>query len=110
MILKGLIIVRKMGMRKSEPLDTPIKNDGKKKQLIKTVNCPNRIDIGAIMDALRQLAISLAARNLFQAQSLGQDLLVMCAGCSNRLRVASNRLREDSTTFTVRLFCIDTQF
>lgn len=58
-------------------------------------NCCGSSSVHAVRP---QLAVSLAARNLFQAQSLGMDLLVMCAGCSNRLRVASNQLRSDPTT------------
>ena len=58
-------------------------------------NCCGSSSVHAVRP---QLAVSLAARNLFQAQSLGMDLLVMCAGCSNRLRVASNQLRKDPTT------------
>jgi len=58
-------------------------------------NCCGSSSVHAVRP---QLAVSLAARNLFQAQSMGMDLLVMCAGCSNRLRVASNQLRRDPTT------------
>jgi heterodisulfide reductase subunit B len=58
-------------------------------------NCCGSSSIHAVRP---QLAVSLAARNLFQAQSLGLDLMVMCAGCSNRLRVAASQLREDATT------------
>ncbi len=69
-------------------------------------NCCGSSSIHAIRP---QLAVSLAARNLFQAQSLGQDLLVMCAGCSNRLRVASNRLSNDSTTRRVNQEILNNQ-
>ena len=58
-------------------------------------NCCGSSSVHAVRP---QLAVSLAARNLFQAQTLGLDLLVMCAGCSNRLRLASNQLKEDATT------------
>lgn len=58
-------------------------------------NCCGSSSIHAVRP---QLAVSLAARNLFQAQSMGKDLMVMCAGCANRLRVASNQLRSDKTT------------
>jgi len=58
-------------------------------------NCCGSSSIHAVRP---QLAVSLAARNLFQAQTLGMDLMVMCAGCSNRLRSASNQLRTDQTT------------
>ncbi len=58
-------------------------------------NCCGSSSIHAVRP---QLAVSLAARNLFQAQTLGLDLMVMCAGCSNRLRVASNQLRTDQTS------------
>lgn len=44
------------------------------------------------------MAVSLAARNLFQAQKLGHDLMVMCAGCAKNLRVAANQLRNDETS------------
>ena len=58
-------------------------------------NCCGSSSIHAVRP---QLAVSLAARNLFQAQSLGRDLMVMCAGCANRLRVASNQLHSDDTS------------
>jgi heterodisulfide reductase subunit B2 len=58
-------------------------------------NCCGSSSIHAVRP---QLAVSLAARNLFQAQSMGIDLMVMCAGCANRLRVASNQLRHDKTS------------
>lgn len=58
-------------------------------------NCCGSSSVHAVRP---QLAVSLAARNLFQAQSLGRDLMVMCAGCNNRLRVASNQLRSDDTS------------
>jgi len=58
-------------------------------------NCCGSSSVHAVRP---QLAVSLAARNLFQAQGLGLDLLVMCAGCSNRLRLASNQLKDDATT------------
>lgn len=45
-----------------------------------------------------QLAVSLAARNLFKAQEMGLDLMVMCAGCSNRLRTAAHHLQKTPTT------------
>ena len=44
-------------------------------------NCCGSSSIHAVRP---QLAVSLAARNLFQAQSMGRDLMVMCAGCANR--------------------------
>lgn len=55
-------------------------------------NCCGSSSVHAVRP---QLAVSLAARNLFQAQTMGRDLMVMCAGCANRLRVASNQLRSD---------------
>ena len=58
-------------------------------------NCCGSSSVHAVRP---QLAVSLAARNLFQAQALGMDLMVMCAGCSNRLRVASNQLQHDAKT------------
>lgn len=58
-------------------------------------NCCGSSSVHAVRP---QLAVSLAARNLFQAQALGRDLMVMCAGCCNRLRVASRQLCEDDTT------------
>lgn len=58
-------------------------------------NCCGSSSIHAVRP---QLAISLAARNLFQTQAMGKDLMVMCAGCANRLRVASNQLRRDETS------------
>lgn len=58
-------------------------------------NCCGSSSIHAVRP---QLAVSLAARNLFQAQDMGFDLMVMCAGCANRLRVASNQLRHDDTS------------
>ena len=58
-------------------------------------NCCGSSSIHAVRP---QLAISLGARNLFQAQSMGKDLMVMCAGCANRLRVASNQLRRDEVS------------
>jgi len=58
-------------------------------------NCCGSSSIHAVRP---QLAVSLAARNLFQAQSMGRDLMVMCAGCANRLRVASSQLRHDETS------------
>lgn len=58
-------------------------------------NCCGSSSIHAVRP---QLAVSLAARNLFQAQKLGLDLMVMCAGCSNRLRTASNQLLDDATS------------
>ena len=58
-------------------------------------NCCGSSSIHAVRP---QLAVSLAARNLFQAQDLGMDLMVMCVGCANRLRTASNQLFSDETT------------
>jgi heterodisulfide reductase subunit B len=58
-------------------------------------NCCGSSSIHAVRP---QLAVSLAARNLFQAQAMGKDLMVMCAGCTNRLRVAANQLRRDATS------------
>lgn len=58
-------------------------------------NCCGSSSVHAVRP---QLAVSLAARNLFQTQSMGLELLVMCAGCSNRLRTASARLFSDTTT------------
>jgi heterodisulfide reductase subunit B len=58
-------------------------------------NCCGSSSVHAVRP---QLAVTLAARNLFQAQDLGLDLLVMCAGCANRLRMASNQLLDDPTT------------
>jgi heterodisulfide reductase subunit B len=58
-------------------------------------NCCGSSSVHAVRP---QLAVSLAARNLFQAQNEGQDLMVMCAGCANRLRVAANLLRRDDTS------------
>lgn len=58
-------------------------------------NCCGSSSVHAVRP---QLAVTLAARNLFQAQDLGLDLLVMCAGCANRLRMASNQLIDDPTT------------
>jgi heterodisulfide reductase subunit B2 len=58
-------------------------------------NCCGSSSIHAVRP---QLAVSLAARNLFQSQNLGLDLMVMCVGCSNRLRSASHQLLTDETT------------
>ncbi len=58
-------------------------------------NCCGSSSIHAVRP---QLAVTLAARNLFQAQAMGKDLMVMCAGCTNRLRVASNQLRHDDAS------------
>jgi heterodisulfide reductase subunit B len=58
-------------------------------------NCCGSSSIHAVRP---QLAVSLAARNLFQAQSMGKNLMVMCAGCNNRLRVAATQLRRDATS------------
>ena len=58
-------------------------------------NCCGSSSVHAVRP---QLAVSLAARNLFQAQTMAKDLMVMCAGCANRLRVASNQLRSDATS------------
>ena len=55
-------------------------------------NCCGSSSIHAVRP---QLAVSLAARNLFQAQSMGRDLMVMCAGCANRLRTASIQLQTN---------------
>lgn len=50
------------------------------------------------VDTVRpQLSVPLAARNLFQAQAMGMDLMVMCAGCAKRLQMAANQLRTDQT-------------
>ncbi len=38
------------------------------------------------------LALTLAARNLIQAETLGQDVVVPCALCFNRLKVAEHTL------------------
>ncbi len=61
-------------------------------------NCCGSSSVHAVRP---QLAVSLAARNLFQAQAMGQDLMVMCAGCANRLRVAANQLRSDQTSIRI---------
>ena len=58
-------------------------------------NCCGSSSVHAVRP---QLSVSLAARNLFQAQALDRDLMVMCAGCCNRLRTASRQLHEDNTT------------
>ena len=58
-------------------------------------NCCGSSSVHAVRP---QLAVSLAARNLFQAQAMGRGLMVMCAGCANRLRTASNQLRSDDTS------------
>lgn len=58
-------------------------------------NCCGSSSIHAVRP---QLSVSLAARNLFQAQDSGHDLMVMCAGCAKRLRVASHQLRKDDTS------------
>jgi heterodisulfide reductase subunit B len=58
-------------------------------------NCCGSSSVHAVRP---HLAVSLAARNLFQAQSMGKDLMVMCAGCANRLRTASNQLRRNGTS------------
>jgi heterodisulfide reductase subunit B len=63
-------------------------------------NCCGSSSVHAVRP---QLAVSLAARNLFQAQAIGRDLLVMCAGCLNRLRMAADQLRDDTTTHKVNL-------
>lgn len=55
-------------------------------------NCCGSSSVHAVRP---QLAVSLAARNLFQAQAMDKDLMVMCAGCANRLRTASNQLQGD---------------
>lgn len=61
-------------------------------------NCCGSSSVHAVR---QQLAVSLSARNLFQAQSIGYDLMVMCAGCQNRLRVAAHQLRHSQTTIRV---------
>lgn len=61
-------------------------------------NCCGSSSVHAVRT---QLAVSLAARNLFQAQALDSDLMVMCAGCMNRLRVAEYHLRRSATTIRV---------
>lgn len=58
-------------------------------------NCCGSSSVHAVRP---QLAVSLAARNLFQAQAMGMELMVMCAGCANRLRVASRQLNVDATS------------
>lgn len=58
-------------------------------------NCCGSSSVHAVRP---QEAVSLAARNLFQAQATGKDLLVVCAGCSNRLRGAAHHLRNDPVT------------
>lgn len=55
-------------------------------------NCCGSSSVHAVRP---QLAVSLAARNLFQAQAMDKDLMVMCAGCANRLRTASIQLQND---------------
>jgi heterodisulfide reductase subunit B len=67
-------------------------------------NCCGSSSVHAVRP---QLAISLAARNLFQAQAMGRDLMVMCAGCANRLRVASNQLRADRTSRRINREILD---
>lgn len=64
-------------------------------QVLPDWNCCGSSSVHAVRP---QLAVSLAARNLFQAQAMNRDLMVMCAGCSNRLRVAANQLRDDPTS------------
>jgi heterodisulfide reductase subunit B len=45
------------------------------------------------------LALALPARNLIQAEALGQDVVVPCALCFNRLKVAEHALlRPDAAT------------
>lgn len=61
-------------------------------------NCCGSSSVHAVRP---QLAVSLAARNLFQAQTFDSELMVMCAGCMNRLRVAEYHLRESPTTIRV---------
>jgi len=61
-------------------------------------NCCGSSSVHAVRP---QLAVSLAARNLFQAQAMDRDLMVMCAGCANRLRVAANQLRSDQTSIRI---------
>jgi heterodisulfide reductase subunit B len=58
-------------------------------------NCCGSSSVHAVRP---QLAVSLAARNLFKAQQAGRDLMVMCAGCTNRLRTAAHYLRTNATT------------
>lgn len=58
-------------------------------------NCCGSSSVHAVRP---QLAVSLAARNLFQAEDTGLDLMVMCAGCLNRLRSAHHQLLGDPTT------------
>jgi len=43
-----------------------------------------------------ELAVRLAARNMTIAEKRGGDLLVPCAACFHRLKVADKALREDS--------------
>lgn len=69
-------------------------------------NCCGSSSVHAIRP---QLAVSLAARNLFQAQAMGMDLMVMCAGCSNRLRVASNQLQHDVKTREINQMLLNDQ-
>ena len=61
-------------------------------------NCCGSSSIHAVRP---QLAVSLAARNLFQAQAMGHNLMVMCAGCANRLRVAANQLCSDQASIRI---------
>lgn len=58
-------------------------------------NCCGSSSVHAVRP---QMVVSLAARNLFQAQNMGLELMVMCAGCANRLRTASIQLFDDATT------------
>ncbi len=55
-------------------------------------NCCGSSSVHAVRP---QLAISLAGRNLFQAQDMAEGMMVMCAGCLNRLRSAHLRLLQD---------------
>ena len=64
-------------------------------QVLPDWNCCGSSSVHAVRP---QLAVSLAARNLFQAQAMNRDLMVMCAGCTNRLRVAASQLRDDPTS------------
>jgi len=58
-------------------------------------NCCGSSSVHAVRP---QLAVSLAGRNLLQAQDMAKDMMVMCAGCLNRLRSAHIRLLEDPVT------------
>ncbi len=58
-------------------------------------NCCGSSSVHAVRP---ELSTSLSARNLFQSQKMGLNLMVMCAGCSNRLRSASHQLKNDPET------------